>query len=108
MNAMLDARIVAASIHGTAAGAHGAAQGAAPMIPASDGGTANPDIVVLRSIIVAARCNGRVRCADDGAGAAADHGELQISDAGPTSDHSPGGLSTLRTRRVRLLAMEVG
>jgi hypothetical protein len=44
MNTMLDARIVAARIHGAAAGAHGDTQGAARMIPASDGGAGNPDI----------------------------------------------------------------
>src|SRR5260221_14007311 len=44
MNAMLEARIVAARIHGAVVGGHGEAHGAARMTPASDGGGENPVI----------------------------------------------------------------
>jgi hypothetical protein len=46
MNAMLEARIVAARTHGAVVGGHGETQGAARMIPASDGGTKNPGIAI--------------------------------------------------------------
>src|SRR6266568_2525628 len=42
MNAMLEARIVAARIHGAVVGAHGVGHGAARMTPASEGGGGNP------------------------------------------------------------------
>jgi hypothetical protein len=41
---MLEARIVAARIHGAADGPQGDSHGAARMTPASDGGTENPVI----------------------------------------------------------------
>jgi len=46
---MLEARIVAARIHGAVLGVHGKAQGAARMTPASDGGAENPVIARHRA-----------------------------------------------------------
>jgi hypothetical protein len=46
---MLEARIVAARIHGAVPGVHGKAQGAARMTPASDGGAENPVIARHRA-----------------------------------------------------------
>src|SRR5882762_2653452 len=56
INAMLEARIAAARIHGAAAGAQGEAHGAAAMTPASDGAE-NPVITVQRraKLMVGAR-----------------------------------------------------
>jgi hypothetical protein len=42
MNAMLEARIVAARIHEAAAGSQGESHGKARMTPASEGGAVNP------------------------------------------------------------------
>jgi hypothetical protein len=44
MNAMLEARIVVARIHGAAEGAQGDSHGEARMTPVSEGGVVNPVI----------------------------------------------------------------
>jgi len=44
MNAMLEARIVAAKIHGAAEGAQADSHGEARMTPVSEGGAGNPVI----------------------------------------------------------------